>query len=107
MSKTKIGRMFIVIVNYLDVSVEIASPEEYMSRFCSNLNLNLNRKLQNTATCIAMKVIEMDLLPGRSPITVASTAIYMAARNTVYMKTPTEIRLATGTSENTTRIYTR
>ena len=39
-SKTKIGRMFRVIVNYLDVSVEIASPEEYISRCCSNLNLN-------------------------------------------------------------------
>ena len=49
--------LYILIYNYSNISY-IRSQ----SRYCANLNLN--REIQNTATCIAKKAIEMDLLPG-------------------------------------------
>ena len=41
------------------------------SRFCSNLNLN--REIKNTATCIAMKALEMDLVPGLIYLCIGNT----------------------------------
>ena len=49
--------LYILIYNYPNISC-IRSQ----SRYCANLNLN--RDIQNTATSIAMKAIEMDILPG-------------------------------------------
>lgn len=42
--------------------------------------------VQRAATHIARKAVEMDIVPGRSPISVAAAAIYMASQvNTVLM----------------------
>lgn len=49
-----------------------------MSRFCSNLGLP--KQVQMAATHIARKAVELDLVPGRSPISVAAAAIYMASQ---------------------------
>lgn len=49
-----------------------------MSRFCSNLGLP--NMVQRAATHIARKAVEMDIVPGRSPISVAAAAIYMASQ---------------------------
>ena len=48
------------------------------SRFCSNLNLPLY--VQRAATYIARKAVDADLVAGRSPISVAAAAIYMASQ---------------------------
>lgn len=49
-----------------------------MSRFCSNLALP--NMVQRAATHIARKAVELDIVPGRSPISVAAAAIYMASQ---------------------------
>lgn len=36
--------------------------------------------VQRAATHIARKAVEMDIVPGRSPISVAAAAIYMASQ---------------------------
>lgn len=36
--------------------------------------------VQRAATHIAKKAVEMDIVPGRSPISVAAAAIYMASQ---------------------------
>lgn len=51
-----------------------------MSRFCSNLALP--NMVQRAATHIARKAVELDIVPGRSPISVAAAAIYMASQVT-------------------------
>lgn len=42
--------------------------------------LDLPNMVQRAATHIARKAVEMDIVPGRSPISVAAAAIYMASQ---------------------------
>ncbi len=49
-----------------------------MTRFCSKLGLP--SAVQNAATSIARVAVDMDIVPGRSPISVAAAAIYMASQ---------------------------
>lgn len=77
-----------------------------MSRFCSNLgfallslvfataffsrfrilktalfsNIGLSRDVQKAATHIACKAVDTDIVAGKSPISVAAAAIYMASQ---------------------------
>ena len=51
-----------------------------MHRFCGTLSLN--KDVQKAATCIAKKAVDLDIVPGRSPISVAAAAIYMASQVT-------------------------
>ena len=53
-----------------------------MNRFCGTLGLA--RDIQKAATTIAKRAVDLDLVPGRSPISVAAAAIYMAAQASVY-----------------------
>ena len=59
-------------------SVDLITTDDFMSRFCANLNLpNL---VQRAAAHIARAAVEIDLVPGRSPISVAAAAIFMASQ---------------------------
>ena len=49
-----------------------------MSRFCGTLSLP--RDVQKAATHIAKNAVDLDIVPGRSPISVAAAAIYMASQ---------------------------
>lgn len=42
--------------------------------------VDLPNMVQRAATHIARKAVEMDIVPGRSPISVAAAAIYMASQ---------------------------
>ncbi|KRX44636.1 Patched domain-containing protein 3, partial [Trichinella murrelli] len=48
------------------------------SRFCGNLNLP--QYVQTAATHIARAAVENDLVSGRSPVSIAAAAIYMASQ---------------------------
>jgi len=77
-SKKEIGRCFKLILKALETSVDIITTGDFMSRFCSNLGLT--NVVQRAATHIARKAVELDIVPGRSPISVAAAAIYMASQ---------------------------
>lgn len=76
--KKEIGRCFKLILKALETSVDLITTGDFMSRFCSNLGLP--KQVQMAATHIARKAVELDLVPGRSPISVAAAAIYMASQ---------------------------
>ena len=57
-----------------------------MNRFCGTLGLA--RDIQKAATTIAKRAVDLDLVPGRSPISVAAAAIYMAAQVHILIKIP-------------------
>lgn len=77
-SKKEIGRCFKLILKALETSVDLITTGDFMSRFCSNLGLP--NMVQRAATHIARKAVEVDIVPGRSPISVAAAAIYMASQ---------------------------
>jgi transcription initiation factor TFIIB len=60
-----------------------------MSRFCGSLGLS--RDVQKAATHIAKKAVDLDIVPGRSPISVAAAAIYMASQASDDKRTQREI----------------
>lgn len=65
--------------------MDLITTGDFMSRFCSNLGLP--KQVQMAATFIARKAVELDLVPGRSPISVAAAAIYMASQASAEKKT--------------------
>ncbi|POS81611.1 hypothetical protein EPUL_005579, partial [Erysiphe pulchra] len=72
-----VPRTFKEICAALETSVDLITTGDFMSRFCSNLGLP--NMVQRAATHIARKAVELDIVPGRSPISVAAAAIYMAS----------------------------
>merc|ERR1739848_528972 len=88
-SKKEIGRCFKLILKSHDTNVELITTGDFMSRFCGTLSLN--KDVQKAATTIAKRAVDLDLVPGRSPISVAAAAIYMAVQASVDKKTQREI----------------
>ncbi|XP_003743470.1 transcription initiation factor IIB [Galendromus occidentalis] len=100
-SKKEIGRCFKLILKALETSVELITTGDFMSRFCSNLALST--AVQKAATHIARKAVEMDIVAGRSPISVAAAAIYMASQASAEKKSQKEIGDIAGVAEVTIR----
>ncbi|XP_010785743.1 transcription initiation factor IIB-like [Notothenia coriiceps] len=100
-SKKEIGRCFKLILKALETSVDLITTGDFMSRFCSNLGLP--KQVQMAATYIARKAVELDLVPGRSPISVAAAAIYMASQASAEKKTQKEIGDIAGVADVTIR----
>jgi len=75
------------------------TSDDYMNRFCSNLGLD--RKIQNVSRKIAERAFDLDLVPGRVPISVAAAAIYMASQTSIDKKSLHEISEITGVAEST------
>ncbi len=100
-SKKEIGRCFKLILRAIETNVSLINSGDFMSRFCSNLTLPTS--VQKAATYVANKAMELDLVPGRSPISVAAAAIYMASQASNDKRSQKEIGDIAGTAEVTIR----
>ena len=101
-NKREIGRCFKLILKaHEDTNVELITTGDFMSRFCGNLNLP--RNVQKAATIIAKKAVDLDIVPGRSPISVAAAAIYMASQASDEKRTQREIADVAGVADVTIR----
>lgn len=100
-SKKEIGRCFKLILKAHDTSVELITTGDFMSRFCGTLSLA--REVQRAATGIAKKAVDIDIVPGRSPISVAAAAIYMASQASDDKRTQREIADIAGVADVTIR----
>merc|ERR1712047_102343 len=98
-SKKEIGRCFKLILKAHDTNVEVITTGDFMTRFCGNLGLS--RDIQRAATTIAKRAVDKDLVPGRSPISVAAAAIYMASQASSDKKSQREISDIAGVAEVT------
>lgn len=83
-SKKEIGKVFKKILKILETNVQSVTVEDFMSRFCGNLNLNI--AVQRVANVVARRALNLNLVAGRSPVSVAAAAIYMAAYSLGYRK---------------------
>ncbi|XP_047134638.1 transcription initiation factor IIB isoform X2 [Hydra vulgaris] len=99
--KKEIGRCFKLILKALEASVDIITSEDFMSRFCSNLSLPAS--VQRAATYIARRAMELDLVPGRSPVSVAAAAIYLASQASLDKKSQKDIGDIAGVADVTIR----
>lgn len=79
-SKVESSRCYNYVRKVLKISVDSTTSGDFMARFGSNLELPY--KVQRVATDIAEQAVKMDIVSGRSPISVAAAAIYMASQVT-------------------------
>merc|ERR1712037_243642 len=100
-SKKEIGRCFKLILKFHDTNVEIITTGDFMNRFCGSLYLP--RDVQRAATHIAKKAQDLDIVPGRSPISVAAASIYMASQASDDKKSQKEIADIAGVADVTIR----
>lgn len=101
-SKKEIGRCFKLILKALETNVDLITTGDFMSRFCANLRLP--NVVQRAATHIAGRAAgELDIVPGRSPISVAAAAIYMASQASEEKRTQKEIGDIAGVADVTIR----
>ena len=78
MAKKEIGRCFKLIIKNLEKSVSVITSADFMARFCCSLSLP--KQVQNAAVHIAQTAGALDLVGGRSPLSLAAAAIYMASQ---------------------------
>jgi transcription initiation factor TFIIB len=76
-SKDEIGRCYTKIMKHFRPPVDMMHISDLMSRFCSHLGLEAS--IEKLAKHIVARTRELDLAPGRSPISVAGAAIYLAS----------------------------
>ncbi|GMT10765.1 hypothetical protein PFISCL1PPCAC_2062, partial [Pristionchus fissidentatus] len=100
-SKKDIGKCFKLILKSLETNLEQITSADFMSRFCGNLDLP--NMIQAAATRIAKKAVELDLVAGRSPISIAAAAIYMASQASATKKSAREIGEIAGAAEVTVK----
>ncbi|ESO03127.1 hypothetical protein HELRODRAFT_174017 [Helobdella robusta] len=98
-SKRDIGRTFKLIVRIIDTSVDVVSTGDFMSRFCTVLGLA--SFIQKAAIHIADKAGSLNIVAGRSPVSIAGAAIYMASQASDDKKTANEIGEISGVAETT------
>ena len=77
------------------------SPENFMSRYCSNLELP--RSVQKLATHIAQSIERLDIAQGRVYLSIYTAAIFLACMATNKRRTIKEIHEAVGVAEGTIR----
>lgn len=77
------------------------NAEDLMRRFCSNLGLSM--QVTNAGEYIAQRIGEEGILDGRTPMTIAAAAIYMATALFNENMSGTTIAEHTGVSDGTIR----
>ena len=77
-SSQDIGRCFKLIIKAHEMNPDMIRTGDFMHRWCATLELP--KDVQKAATNIAKMAVDLDIVPGRSPISVAAAAIYMASQ---------------------------
>lgn len=104
-SKRDIGRCFKTILKSIQ-SININAPmiptissDDYFARFCNRLGLPI--MVQKLSSNIANRANALNLVNGKSPISLAAASIYMAVLHFSISKTPKDIADVSGVAENT------
>jgi transcription initiation factor TFIIB len=100
-SKTDIGKYLKIIQKKLKLSMDTVNASNYMTRFCSNLEIPT--WVETGAGDVAKKATEMGVVAGKSPDTVAAAAIFLVCSLSDYKKSMKDISEVTGVTETTIR----
>jgi len=100
--KKDIAHCFKLTKDHLDIGLGQLSGMDFVPRYCANLGLSPN--VQRAAATIVMKITEFDLAAGKSPISIAGAAIYLASQASSDKKSFKEVAAVTGIAEPTLRV---
>ena len=101
MKKKEIGRNYRNISRKLELRLLPTIPQDYISRFCSQLNLNGN--VQAKTIEILKKASSEELTSGRGPTGMAAAALYIASVLCNNRRTQREVAEIAGVTEVTIR----
>lgn len=99
--KKEIGRNYRNISRKLKLKLLPTTPQDYISRFCSHLNLS--NDVQIKSTDILKKALKEELTNGRGPTGMAAAAIYIASVLCGERITQREVAEVAGVTEVTIR----
>ena len=101
MKKKEIGRNYRNISRKLELKLLPTTPQDYISRFCSELKLSGD--VQTKTLEILKKAAEKELTSGRGPTGIAAAALYIASVLCGERRTQREIAETAGVTEVTIR----
>jgi len=99
--KKEVGRNYRNISRKLNLKLLPTVPQDYISRFCSQLNLSSDTQIK--AVEILKKALNKELTSGRGPTGMAAAAIYIASVLCGERRTQREIADVAGVTEVTIR----
>ena len=101
MSRKEIGRNYRYVSRKLDLKLLPTSPQDYVSRFCSELKLSADVKVKTLE--ILKKAANKELTSGRGPTGLAAAALYIATVLCDERRTQREVADVAGVTEVTIR----
>jgi transcription initiation factor TFIIB len=101
MKKKEIGRNYRNILCRLELKVLPTTPQDYISRFCSELKLSSD--VQAKTLEILQEAAHLELTSGRGPTGVAAASIYIASVLCGERRTQREVAEVAGVTEVTIR----
>jgi len=99
--RKEIGRTYRFMTRELRLKLMPTSPEDYISRFCSELKLS--SEVQTKTMEILKQANDMELTSGKAPTGVAAAAIYIASILANERRTQREVADKAGVTEVTIR----
>jgi len=100
-SRKEIGRTYRFVSRELQLKLVPTSPQDYISRFCSELRLS--NKTEVKAREILQRADELELTSGRGPTGIAAASIYIATILCNERRTQREVADVSGITEVTVR----
>ncbi|MBS3816701.1 MAG: transcription initiation factor IIB [Candidatus Thermoplasmatota archaeon] len=99
--RKEIGRTYRFLSRELILKLKPTKPQEYLSRFCSELDLS--GKVQKISKNIIDQAEEQELISGKGPTGLAAAAIYIASINGGERRTQREVAEVAAVTEVTVR----
>jgi len=99
--RKEIGRTYRFLSRELVLKLKPTKPQEYLSRFCSELDLS--GKIQKMAKNIIDQAEEKELISGKGPTGLAAASIYIASINGGERRTQREVADVAAVTEVTVR----
>jgi len=99
--KKVIGKYYKFLLDRLSIKIHLNSPHDYIERFGSALNLS--PRTQSRAVEMLEKAEKAQIISGRSPVSLAATALYLSAILNGERKTQNEVTTITQITEVTLR----
>ncbi len=101
LTKKEVGRIYRFLKNKVGIKLKPTSPQDYVSRFCSDLGLS--GEVEKEAREILARCEEAEITSGRGPTGLAAAGIYIASVLMNDRRTQKEIGDVSGVTEVTVR----
>ncbi|MBN2111993.1 hypothetical protein JW707_02730 [Candidatus Woesearchaeota archaeon] len=101
-SKKVLGKMYKLISRKLNINIRPLSPVDFILRFAGILDLSA--KSETNAAKMYEKFVKLELTSGKSPVSMAATALYLSAMMNGEKVTQQKMAETSGITETTLRI---